>query len=137
MTHAVRLTRLPLPISKNALRRSMLLTFRRGGKTIHVPKTYRPKKVKLRTDLIVAEIWRQLGGRLHAPIFTGPCSISWTLTPRDRRSIDRQNYFEHLADCLQEAKVVENDRLLVHEVSELMPVTEAPGWVDVTVEGVP
>lgn len=123
------LLKLPMPTSKNALHVPV-----RCGK---FTKMVRSKKAKLRGQEIVAAIWKQLGGVLTEPIFTGPVSIEWTLTPRNKRLVDRQNYLEHLADCLEEAKVVANDRLLVHEVSEMMPVPVSPGWVDVTITELP
>jgi Holliday junction resolvase RusA-like endonuclease len=63
--------------------------------------------------------------------------MTWTITFPDRRPRDGQNYMEHLADCLEMAGVLANDRLLVHEVRETMPNTEKPGWVDVSLEELP
>jgi Holliday junction resolvase RusA-like endonuclease len=125
----VKLTRLPLPVSKNA--RHQIIQCGRFFKNV------RSKKCRLKEETIIAEIWRQLGGVITAPIFTRPCVISWTMVAPDKRPRDRQNYMESLADCLQAARVVSDDKLLVSEHSELMPYTERPGWVDVEISEIP
>ena len=125
----IRLTRLPLPVSKNAL---------------HIPikcgkfhKLVRSKKARLRAEEIVQEMHRQMGGKPRSPCFTRPVSLTWTMTPPDSRSRDVANYGEQLLDCLQEAGIVSNDRLVVHETHEMMPVAERPGWIDLEVREIP
>ncbi len=125
----IRLVSLPLPCSKNALH----IPVRCGKWT----KLVRSKAARIRGEMIVAHIWKQLGGRLHNPAITKPCSMVWTITFPDKRKRDGQNYLEHLADCLQEANVVADDSLIVHEVRENMPTFQKPGHVDVSLEELP
>jgi hypothetical protein len=125
----IRLTKLPLPVSKNALH----IPIRCGKWT----KMVRSKKAKLRGEMIITHIWKQLGGRLHEPIITRPAQIHWTITFPDNRKRDRANYYEHLCDLLQEAKVIADDCLLVHENGEEMPQRIKPGWIDLTLEELP
>ena len=125
----IRLLRLPLPCSKNALH----IPIKCGRFT----KLVRSKKARTIGEALVAAIWLQIGGKPSRPCFTRPVSMTWTITFPDRRPRDGQNYMEHLADCLELAGVLANDRLLVHEVRETMPNTEKPGWVDVSLEELP
>lgn len=87
--------------------------------------------------MIVVEIWKQMGGRLHHPAITTPCSLTWTITFPDHRKRDGQNFLEHLADCLQAANVVSDDNLIVHEVMEVMPIPKRPGWIDLEIVALP
>jgi hypothetical protein len=123
------LTHLPLPVSKNALHVPV-----RCGKWT---KMVRSQKARLRGLEICAAIWRQIGGKPSAPIFTRPVSMAWTVTFPDRRVRDGQNYMEHLSDCLQEAGIVSNDKLIVHEVRETMPGVERPGFINLTIQEIP
>jgi len=97
----------------------------------------RSRAARLRQELIVVSIWKQLGGRLKEPAITKPCTMTWTITFPDKRKRDGQNFMEHLADCLQAAGVLADDSLIVHEVREVMPHTKKPGSVSVTLEELP
>mgnify|MGYP001589623877 CR=1 FL=1 len=98
----IRLLRLPLPCSKNALH----IPIKCGRFT----KLVRSKKARTIGEALVAAIWLQIGGKPSRPCFTRPVSMTWTITFPDRRPRDGQNYMEHLADCLEKAGVIENDR---------------------------
>lgn len=124
----IRLT-LPLPVSKNARHTAI-----RCGRFF---KTVRTKAARIKEEAMVALIWKQIGGRPSAPIFTKPCSLTYFLTFPDRRQRDRQNYEESLCDCLERALVVSNDALLVHAVGEVSPEFRKPGSCVVTVEELP
>lgn len=125
----ISLRNLPVPISKNALHTPV-----RCGRFV---KMVRSKRAKLRGEEIIASIWKQLGGKLQEPAITKPCSMVWAITFPDKRKRDLQNFMEHLADCLQEAKVVADDSLIVHQVCEVMPSIYRPGHVDLTIEELP
>ncbi len=125
----IKLTNLSLPISKNALH----IPVRCGRFT----KLVRSQKARIRGDLIIHQIWQQLGGRLRDPAITKPCSMTWTITFPDRRKRDGQNFYEHLCDLLQAANVVADDSLIVHEVRETMPTFRKPGFVDLTLQELP
>lgn len=121
--------RLAMPVSKNARHIPI-----RCGKWM---KLVRSKACKLKERAMVEDIWKQIGGKPESPCFTRPVSMFWTLTPPDRRPRDLCNYAESLCDCLQEAGVLADDKLIVHEGSELMPVPSKPGFVEVTLEEIP
>jgi Holliday junction resolvase RusA-like endonuclease len=125
----IRLLNLALPFSKNRMYRPLVC-----GRYAQMVRT---RESKLRGLLIINQIWQQLGGRLREPSITKPCSLVWSITFPDRRKRDRHNYMEHLADILQEAKVVADDSLIVHEVGEVMPVFSRPGFVDLTIQELP
>lgn len=125
----IRLLNLALPCSKNALHRPILCG--RWAKMV------RTKASKIRGEIIIHQIWAQLGGRLREPAITTPCSMSWTITFPDKRKRDGANFFEHLSDLLQAANVVADDSLIVHESMEVMPTTCRPGYVNLTLEAIP
>lgn len=125
----IRLLRLPLPCTKNALHMPV-----KCGKWF---KMVRTKRGRIRGQLICQEIWKQIGGKPARPCFDRPVTMTWTVTFPDRRERDGHNLMEHLADCLQLAGIVANDSLIKHEVREDMPNPEKPGWVDVCLEEIP
>ncbi len=125
----IRLTNLPMPVSKNRLHQPI-----RCGR---FTKMVRSKAARLRGQEIVAAIWKQLGGRLHDPAITKPCSMVWDITFPDKRKRDLANFVEHLQDLLQEARVIDDDSLIVHQVGEVMPSIVKPGFVNVTLEEIP
>lgn len=125
----IRLMNLALPFSKNRMYQPVMC-----GRWARMVRT---KASKIRGDLIIHQIWQQLGGRLRDPAITTPCSMTWTITFPDNRKRDGQNFMEHLSDILQAANVVADDSLIVHEVMEVMPTRKKPGHVDLTLEALP
>lgn len=120
---------LPLPVSKNA--RHMPI---KCGKWF---KEVRTRKARKAEEAMVADMWRQIGGRPSQACFTGPVSVNVFLTFPDRRARDPHNYTESLFDCLQAAGIVQNDALIVHSVCEASPEFKKPGGCTVSVEELP
>jgi Holliday junction resolvase RusA-like endonuclease len=117
---------LPVPVSKNARHTAV-----RCGRFF---KTVRTKAARLKEEAMVMLIWRQTGGRLDSPSFTKPCRVTVFLTFPDRRQRDGANYTESLFDCLERARIVSNDALIVHHVCEVSPELKKPGSCTVTIE---
>lgn len=120
---------LGLPVSKNA--RHMPI---KCGKWF---KEVRTRKARKAEEAMVADMWRQIGGRPSQPCFTGPVSVNVFLTFPDRRARDGANFTESLFDCLQAAGIVKNDALIVHHVVEVSPEVKRPGGCTVSVEELP
>ena len=119
---------IPFPVSKNALH----VPVRCGRFT----KMVRSKKAKIRGAEIVAHIWKALGV-IREPLHTRPVRVEVWITPPDCRHRDYMNSLEHLFDCLQEARVVSDDKLIVEMSGGMMPTPKRPGWCDVTVTELP
>ena len=120
---------LPLPVSKNARHTAI-----RCGRFF---KTVRTKAARLKEEAMVMLMWRQVGGRLVEPSFSTPVSVTVFLTFPDKRQRDGANYTESLFDCLERARIVSNDALIVHHVCEVSPEIRKPGSCVVTVEAIP
>lgn len=92
------------------------------------------KRARLRRESLVAAIWQQLGGRPE-PI-TDPVQITYTITPRDKRTPDVDAFEKSLLDCLQHAGVIANDKQVV-QVSKERLEAQSPGHLDVQIWEVP
>lgn len=121
----IELRGIPFPVSKNALH----VPIRCGRFT----KMVRSKKAKLRGQEIVAYIWKSLGGIIREPLHTTPVRVEVWVTPPDSRARDYMNSLEHLFDCLQAARVVSDDKLIIEMSGGMMPVPKRPGHVDLTI----
>jgi Holliday junction resolvase RusA-like endonuclease len=88
---------------------------------------YRKKR-----ELLISEVWKQLGGK-PAPM-TGDVRMSYTITPRDKRTADVDAYEKTLLDGLQMAGVYLNDKQVVQISKERMPAAVHPGCIEVTIE---
>ncbi len=124
----IELRGIPFPVSKNALH----VPIRCGRFT----KMVRSKKAKIRGQEIVAYIWSKLG-IIREPLHTKPVRVEVWVTPPDKRQRDYMNSLEHLFDCLQEARVVADDKLIVEMSGGMMPIPKRPGCVDVTITEIP
>lgn len=120
---------LPLPVSKNARHTAI-----KCGRFF---KTVRTKAARLKEEAMVALIWKQVGGSRSEPSFDTPVRVTVFLTFPDRRQRDGANYTESLFDCLERARIVSNDALIVHHVCEVSPEVKRPGSCVVTVEELP
>ncbi len=119
---------LPLPVSKNARHTAV-----RCGRFF---KTVRTKAARLKEEAMVALIWKAIG-RPSAPSFAAPVSVTVFLTFPDRRRRDGANFTESLFDCLERARIVSDDSLIVHHVCEVSPEFKRPGSCIVTIEQIP
>jgi Holliday junction resolvase RusA-like endonuclease len=125
---------LPCPIN----RRFIPITFTKKGKSGKkftgaiqaLSREYRQKQVQM-----VAEIWKQIGGRPQPT--TGNVQVFAVMTPRDRRTADVDAYFKALLDGLVKANILTDDKQVVHTACERLPNPVHPGWLDVTVEQLP
>jgi len=123
--------RLSLPCPMN--RMFFSLPLRSGAKRFAkkvLTTEYRKKRQQL-----VDEVWQQTKGKPVA--MTGDVQVTYTITPRDKRTADVDAYEKALLDGLQMAGVYLNDKQVVQVSKERMPVAEHPGRIDVTVEELP
>ena len=123
----IHLRSLPLPCTINAMYGVMPIPVR--GRIIY--KKVLTKRARQRRDLLVAAIRQQLGG-LPEPI-TGNVQITYTVTPRDRRTPDVDAYEKHLLDCLAHAGVYADDKQVVQISKERLPTPQSPGHIDVQI----
>lgn len=100
----------------------------KGGRTVH--KLVGTKRARLKRAELVEAIHHQLGGP-PTPM-TGPVQITYTITPRDRRTPDADAYEKHLLDCLGKAGVYLDDKQ-VTQVSKERLEPKFPGSLDVQV----
>ena len=122
----IHLRNLPLPCPLNRLYRAMPMT--KGGR--HFSVQVLSKQARQKRDLVVAAIHEQLGGR-PAPM-CGMVQVSYTITPRNKRTPDVDAYEKHLLDCLQKAGVFPNDKQVV-QISKERLEPKFPGHLDVQV----
>lgn len=121
------LRKLPLPCPINSMHGVMPIRVK--GRYVHMKVL--SKRARDRRKMIVAAIWEVLGGKPVA--LTGDVQVSYTITPRDRRTPDVDAYEKHLLDCLQHAGVIANDKQVVQVSKERMPTPQSPGHLDVQV----
>ncbi len=121
------LTNLPLPCPINSM--YGVMPIRVKGRSIHMKVL--TKRARERRRVIVATIWDRLGGRPVAML--GDVQVSYTITPRDRRTPDVDAYEKHLLDCLQHAGVYGNDKQVVMVTKERLPTPVMPGHIDVQI----
>lgn len=122
----IHLRLLPLPCPLNAL--YMPIPIRVGGRVVQ--KLVNSKRARDRKKLLVAAIQQQLGGKPE-PMTKG-VQVTYTVTPRDRRTPDVDAYEKHLLDCLQAAGVYANDKQVM-QVSKERLEPQFPGHIDVQV----
>lgn len=116
---------LPCPVN----RRFIPILINKGGRKIAIQSLspeYRKKQSRM-----VDEIWKQLGGKPKA--YVGIVQVSFTVTPRDRRTADSDAYFKALYDGLQKAGIVTDDKQIKSGHNELLPNAVFPGCLDVEV----
>jgi Holliday junction resolvase RusA-like endonuclease len=123
----IHLRDLPLPCPLNALYFPMPIRTK-GGRMVN--KMINSTRSRERKKLLVAAIQQQLGGAPEP--MTGPVQVTYTVTPRDRRTPDVDAYEKHLLDCLQAAGVYANDKQVV-QVSKERLEPKHPGSIDVQV----
>lgn len=126
----IHLRALPLPCPVNRLYRAVPMRLKSGHT---ISKQVLSKQARMRRDLVVAAIWKQLGGRPQP--MTGDVQVSYTVTPRDRRTPDCDAHAKQLLDCLAHAGVIANDRQVVHIAVERLP-PQHPGHLDVQISEV-
>lgn len=124
----IQLRNLPLPCPLNAMYGVMPLYVKQLKRTVH--KKVLTKRARMRRELLVAAIHEQTGGRPH-PMESG-VHVSYTITPRDRRTPDVDAYEKHLLDCLQHAGVFKNDKQVVAVGKERLE-PKFPGHIDVEI----
>lgn len=124
----IHLPNLPLPCPINSLYGVMPIRVH-GGRLVHMKVL--TSRARDRKRVIVAAIWDALGGKPVA--MRGNVQVSYTITPRDRRTPDVDAYEKHLLDCLQAAGVYENDKQVVQVSKERLPTPAMPGHIDVQV----
>jgi Holliday junction resolvase RusA-like endonuclease len=122
----IHLRALPLPCTINSL--YGVMPIHKNGRIISMKIL--TKRGRERGKLLVASIQQQLGGRPEP--MTGPVQVSYTITPRNRKTPDVDAYEKHLLDCLQKAGVYENDRQVV-QVSKERLEPKHPGHLDVQI----
>lgn len=124
--------RLSLPCPLNRMYRAVpVFGVKRGVRFIKYSMQVLSQRARQRRDLLVAEVWKQCGGR---PVpMRGRVQVSYTVTPRDKRTPDVDAYEKHLLDTLAHASVYVNDKQVVQVSKERMETPERPGRVDVTV----
>lgn len=125
----IHLRRLPLPCPLNRLYRALPIHVR--GRTFS--KQVLSKQARIRRDALIAAILKQLGGRPVA--MTGPIQVSYTVSPRDRRTPDIDAFEKQLLDCLALAGVYANDKQVAHVAKERLS-PEFPGFIDVQISEV-
>ena len=127
----IRFSRLPLPCPANDLHGVMRV--RKGNR--YIPMKVLTKRARIRRDIVVADLLRQMGGK---PLrLAGAVTISFSVTPRDRRTPDWDAYTKQLCDCLEHAGVVLNDKQICMGTGERLPVACHPGWLDLTLTELP
>lgn len=129
---SISFNRLPLACTLNSLYRAIPIRLA-NGKT--VTKSVLSSRARTCKQALVSEMLRQLGGR--PPRLDRECSVTISVTPRDRRTPDADAYLKQTCDALQAAGVITNDKLIVQIVTERMPSPERPGWMNVTVSELP
>ena len=122
----IRLT-LSLPCPANRLYRAIAFKTKAGGR---FSKQILSKVARQKRDLLIAEVWEQLGGRPE-PI-TGPVQVSYTVVPRDKRTPDVDAYEKHLLDCLTKAGVWNDDKQVI-QVSKERIEPKHPGFLIVEI----
>ncbi len=127
----IRFTKLPLPCPANRLHGVMVV---RKGKRM-IPMKVLTKEARIKRDLLVVEILRQMKGT--RPLLDKPVTVSFSVTPRDRRTPDWDAYTKQLCDCLEHAGVVVNDKLICMGTGERLPTAQHPGWIDLTLQEIP
>lgn len=123
----IHLRNLPLPCPINALYRAVPIRLKNGRM---IQKQVTSQRARVRRIELVAEIWKQLGGPPQP--MKGDVQVTYTITPRDRRTADVDAYEKHLLDCLQHAGVYENDKQVV-QVSKERLEPQHPGSLDVQI----
>jgi Holliday junction resolvase RusA-like endonuclease len=127
----IHFSKVPLPCPANRLHGVM--NIRKGGRFI--PMKVLSKEARIKRDLVVADLLRQMGGT--PPRLSRPVTISFSVTPRDKRTPDWDAYTTQLCDCLQKAGVVVDDKLIAMGSGERMPNSCRPGWIDITITELP
>ncbi len=125
------LRNLPLPCPLNALYFPIAMRVKNGHRSFN--KLVKSKRARERGKLLVIAIQQQLGGKPEP--MKGDVQVSFTITPRDRRTPDCDAFHKHLLDCLQHAGVFVSDKQVVHVVAERLP-PQHPGHVDVQISEV-
>ena len=128
--------RLSLPCPAN--RRLFPVPFTKklaNGKTLSLATQATSKEYRQKQERLVAEVWKQLGGRPQAIL--GHVQVFLTITPRDKRTADVDSYWKALLDGLVKANVIKDDKQVVHHAGERMPNPAHPGFLDVTIEEIP
>jgi Holliday junction resolvase RusA-like endonuclease len=98
-----------------------------GGK----PFMYLSKECREKRKRLVAEVWKQLGGKPEA--MTGPCQINCTMWAATKKTPDLDAFLKELYDGLAVAGVVLNDKQFVHGTNERMPEPAYPGRMEVEI----
>lgn len=127
----LKFTKLPLPCPANQLHGVMVV---RKGKRL-IPMKVLTQRARIRRDIVVVEMLRQMRGM--RPMLTKPVTISFSVTPRDRRTPDWDAYTKQLCDCLEHAGVVANDKQICMGTGERLPNPQRPGWIDLTLQELP
>jgi crossover junction endodeoxyribonuclease RusA len=126
----IHLKGLPLPCTLNSMYGVMPIPVK--GRIIF--KKVLTKRARERRKLFMAAIHEQLGG---PPVpMTGAVQVTYTITPRDRRTPDVDAYEKSLLDCLQHAGVYLNDSQVVQCSKERLE-PKFPGGIDVQINEVP
>lgn len=110
------LTGLPLPVPVN---RQWRVT-KRG--------VFLTKEARVKRDLIVSEVHKQLGGPPET--ITVTCMIQMQWTPRDRRIADVDAYIKGAMDALTKASVWADDNLVDYVSCERLVKPKYPGHWD-------
>lgn len=126
----IHLTGLPLPCPLNALYRAVPIRIGKGPRARVVHKQVLSKRARECKNRLVFAIWQKLGGRPQA--LTGDVQVTYTVTPRDRRTPDVDAFEKHLLDCMQHAGIYANDKQVV-QVSKERLAPSSPGHLDVQV----
>ena len=125
---------LPCPVNRRFIPITYTKRLKSGkkftGAIQALSKEYRDKQQRL-----VAEVWKQLGGRPVA--ITGNVQVFMTMTPRDKRTADVDAYSKAILDGLAKANVFLDDKQVVRHDCERMPNPQHPGFIDVTIQEVP
>jgi len=120
---------LPLPCAINRMYRAIPF-FAHGGKARYCRQVL-SREARIRRDALVAEIWKQLGGRPE-PI-TGQVQVQYLIVPASKRTPDVDAYEKHLLDSLTHAGIWRDDRQVVAVHKERAQTPAMPGRVEVEI----
>jgi len=99
-----------------------------GGK----PFMYLSKECREKRKRLVAEVWKQLGGK---PEPLASAQITYTIYPATKKDPDIDAYEKELLDGLAQAGVIVNDRKFL-QISKEKLGPEYPGRLEVEIWGV-
>ncbi len=119
---------LPLPCPINRLWRAVPFLAKNGGR---YSRNALSREARTRRDEIVAEVWRQCGGRPQ-PI-TSKVQVQYLIVPATHRTPDVDAYEKHLLDCLTHAGVWRDDGQVVGVSKERAAKAAWPGRIEVEI----